>query len=116
MKKFYLILLIFFFVTSLKNTIGFADKKEQFCDIKTITEITKDSDGNITDEKTFEKVVCDDGAKHYLEEVGVAKECKPYVWSIPLGGKLVEQQAIACEKLDGTYEIIPSFSLDWFVF
>ena len=112
MKKYFKILLIITYAVSFNNTIGFTDKKEQFCDIKTIIEITKDSDGNITDEKTFEQVVCDDGAKHYLEEVGVAKQCMPYVWDMPLGGKLVEQRAIACEKLDGTYEIIPSYTMD----
>ena len=112
MKKSSAIFLIIIFAVSFINTSGLTDKKEQYCDIKTITEITKDSKGNIIDEKTLEQVVCDDGVKHYLEEVGVAKQCRPYVWNMPLGGKLVEQRAIACEKLDGTYEIIPSYTMD----
>ena len=50
--------------------------------------------------------------QHRDRQVGVAKQCLPYVWDMPLGGKLVEQRAIACEKLDGTYEIIPSYTMD----
>ena len=71
-----------------------------------------DSNGNTIEEKTEEKVVCDDSVKHFLEEAGVAKNCHEYVWSMTLGGQLVEQKAIACEKLDGSYEIIPSYSTD----
>ena len=112
MKKSLEIFFIIIFAVFFVNTMGFTDKKEQYCDIKTITEITKDTKGNLIDEKTLEQVVCDDGVKHYLEEVGVAKQCQPYVWMMPLGGKLVEQRAIACEKLDGTYEIIPSYTMD----
>lgn len=112
MKKCLKTFLIIIFAIYFINTTGFTNEKKQYCDIKTITEITKDTNGNIINEQTIEKIVCDDSAKHYLEEVGVAKQCNPYTYNIPLGGELVEQRAIACEKLDGTYEIIPSYTLD----
>ena len=47
--------------------------------------------------------------KHFLEEVGVAKECRPFVWDMPLGGELVEQRSIACHKMNGEYEIVPGY-------
>jgi|TARA_B110000858_G_C17741829_1_gene445349 hypothetical protein len=112
MKKLIKLILIMFYLVLFLDSKSFSEKKEQYCDLKTVTERIIDVDGNIIDEKTIEKVVCDDSAKHYLEEVGIAKECRPYKWSIPLNGKLVEQDSIACEKLDGSYEILPSYTLD----
>ena len=109
LKKSIFFLFFYFLVCSVSNS---EDKKEQYCDIQTTIVKTVDSDGNTIEEKTEEKVVCDDSVKHYLEEVGVAKNCYEYVWMMPLGGQLVEQKAIACEKLDGSYEIIPSYSTD----
>ncbi len=109
LKKSIFFLFFSFLIYSVSNS---EEKKEQYCDIQTTIVKTVDSEGNIIEEKTEEKVVCDDSVKHFLEEVGVAKECRPFVWDMPLGGELVEQRSIACEKLDGSYEIIPSYSAD----
>tara|TARA_Y100000590_G_scaffold452991_1_gene597159 strand:+ start:705 stop:1037 length:333 start_codon:yes stop_codon:yes gene_type:complete len=109
LKKSIFFLFFYFLVCSVSNS---EDKKEQYCDIQTTIIKTVDTEGNIIEEKTEEKVVCDDSVKHFLEEAGVAKNCHEYVWMMPLGGELVEQRAIACEKLDGSYEIIPSYSAD----
>ena len=109
LKKSIFFLFLSFLICSISNS---EDKKEQYCNIQTTIVKTVDSDGNTIEEKTEEKVVCDDSVKHFLEEVGVAKNCHEFVWDMPLGGESVEQRAIACEKLDGSYEIIPSYSTD----
>ena len=109
LKKSILFLFFYFLIYSVSNS---EEKKEQYCDIQITIVKTVDTDGNIIEEKTEEKVVCDDSVKHFLEEVGVAKECREFFWDMPLGGQLVKQRAIACEKLDGSYEIIPSYSTD----
>ena len=109
LKKSIFFLFFSFLIYSVSNS---EEKKEQYCDIKITIVKTVDTDGNIIEEKTEEKVVCDDSVKHFLEEVGVAKECREFFWDMPLGGQLVKQRAIACEKLDGSYEIIPSYSTD----
>ena len=106
------ILFFLFFSFIISNISSSDEKKKQQCDIKTTLIKIIDTNGKLVEEKTEEKVVCDDSAKHFLEEVGVAKECRPYVWLMPLGGKLVEQRSIACEKLDGSYEIIPAYTID----
>ena len=109
LKKSIFFLFFSFLIYSVSNS---EEKKEQYCNIQTTIVKTVDSDGNIIEEKTEEKVVCDDSVKHYLEEVGVAKNCIEFVWQMPLGGQLVDQKAIACAKLDGGYEIIPYYSTD----
>ena len=109
LKKSIFFLFFSFLIYSVSNS---EEKKEQYCDIQITIVKTVDTDGNIIEEKTEEKVVCDDSVKHFLEEVGVAKNCYEYVWNMPLGMESVEQRAIACEKLDGSYEIIPSYSTD----
>ena len=101
-----------FFSFLIYNVSNSEEKKEQYCDIQTTIVRIVDTEGNTIEEKTEEKVVCDDSVKHFLEEVGFAKNCYEYVWNMPLGIESVEQRAIACEKLDGSYEIIPSYSTD----
>ena len=87
-----------------------ADQDNQYCNINTTLIRTIDQNGNIINEQTEEKVVCDDGVKDFLQDMGIAKSCNYYTWSIPLGGTLVTQRSVACERLDGGYEIIPNYS------
>jgi len=107
-RKIYLLIFFSFIFCNISNS----EEKKQYCDIKTTLVKIVDTNGKLIEEKIEEEVVCDDSAKHYLEEVGVAKECSPYVWMMALGGKLVEQRSIACEKIDGSYEIIPAYTID----
>ena len=79
---------------------GFAQTE----DIKTI-----DKSGNIVDEKTEEKVVCDDGVKDFLHGMGIADNCQFFTWMMPLGQTMVEQRSIACKRLDGGYEIVQGY-------
>ena len=109
LKKGIFFLFFSFLIYSVSNS---EEKKEQYCDIQTTIVRTVDTEGNTIEEKTEEKVVCDDSVKHYLEETGVAKNCDVFVWQMPLGAGSVEHRSIYCEKLDGSYEIIPPYSTD----
>jgi len=45
-----------------------------------------------------------------LQDAGIAKECRFYTWTGSLGYETVQYRTLACEKLDGGYEIIPNYS------
>ena len=81
----------------------------QYCDV----EITKikvvDQQGNVIDNLTEEKVVCNDGASDLLFDMGIADSCQMYTWDMPLGETLITQRQIACHKLDGGYEIVQGY-------
>ena len=102
-----LIFLIFFALGSTAQAGG--PWSNQYCDI----EVTKikiiDQDGNIIQNLTEEKVVCQDVSKDFLHGMGIADSCQIYTWKMPLGGTLVEQRDIACQKLNGEYEIVPGY-------
>ena len=55
-------------------------------------------------------MVCNDGVKDFLQDMGIAKSCNYYTWPMPLGGTIVTHRSVACERLDGGYEIIPNYS------
>ena len=82
---------------------------DQYCDLKTETVITKDASGKVIDKQTIEKVVCEDGVKDFLHGMGIAKSCRHFTWNMPLGQTMVEQRSIACERMDGGYEIVPGY-------
>jgi|TARA_B100001964_G_scaffold80913_1_gene91309 hypothetical protein len=87
-----------------------ANQEDQYCDIKITLVRTVDENGNIINEKNEEVVKCDDGIKHFLQDAGIAKECKYYNWIGMEGYTPVEYRSLACEKLDGGYEIIPNYT------
>ena len=87
-----------------------ANQEDQYCDIKITLVRTVDENGNIINEKNEEVVKCDDGIKHFLQDAGIAKECKYYNWIGMEGYTSVEYRSLACEKLDGGYEIIPNYT------
>ena len=89
---------------------GISKEQNQYCDIETTLIRTVDKEGNIIDETTEEKVVCNDGVKNFLQNAGIADECNFYTYYMSLGGQLVERRSLACHKLDGGYEIIPGYS------
>ena len=66
-------------------------------------------EGKIVDEKTEEKVFCDDGVKDFLHGMGIADNCQFFTWMMPLGQTMVEQRSIACKRLDGGYEIVQGY-------
>ena len=83
---------------------------DQYCDIK-ITQIRViDQQGNVIEEKTEEKVVCNDGVKDFLFDMGIADFCSIFTWDMPLGQTVVTQRDIACHKMNGEYEIVTGYN------
>ena len=82
---------------------------DQYCDV----EITKikivDAQGNVIEERTEEKLVCDDGAKDFLHGMGIADSCQMFTWMMPLQGTVIKQRDIACHKMNGEYEIVQGY-------
>ena len=83
---------------------------DQYCDVETTQVRVVDSDGNILESKVEEKVVCNDGAADFLEDMGIADSCEMYTWDMPVGEVVMTQRQIACKKMDGTgYEIVQGY-------
>ena len=82
---------------------------DQYCDIETTTIRIVDTNGIVIEERTEEKVVCEDGVKDFLHGYGIADSCQMFTWDMPLGQVLVKQRAIACHKMNGEYEIVKGY-------
>jgi len=82
---------------------------DQYCDV----EITKirvvNEQGEVLEDKTEEKVVCNDGASDFLFDTGIADSCQMYTWQMPVGEVLITQRQIACHKMNGEYEIVQGY-------
>jgi|TARA_R110000803_G_scaffold39788_2_gene85834 hypothetical protein len=82
---------------------------DQYCDV----EITKikivDAQGNVIEERTEEKLVCNDGVKDFLHGMGIADSCQMFTWDMPIGEVLITQRQIACHKMNGEYEIVQGY-------
>ena len=57
----------------------------QYCDV----EITKikvvNEQGEVIENLTEEKMVCNDGASDFLFDMGIASSCQMYTWDMPIG-------------------------------
>ncbi len=81
----------------------------QYCNIKTTHIKIVDIKGNVVEEKTEEKVECEDGVKDFLHGMGIADSCQYFTWMMPMGQKMLEQRSIACKRMDGGYEIVQGY-------
>ena len=81
----------------------------QYCDV----EITKikvvNENGEVIENLTEEKMVCNDGAKDFLQGMGIADSCEIFTWMMPLHGTVIKQRDIACQKMNGEYEIVQGY-------
>ena len=82
---------------------------DQYCDVETTTIRIVDQAGNVIEERTEEKVTCNDGAKDFLHGFGIADHCQIYTWQMPIGETTITQRDIACHKMDGGYEIVQGY-------
>jgi hypothetical protein len=82
---------------------------DQYCDVETTTIRIVDQSGNVVEERTEEKVTCNDGAKDFLHGMGIADSCGIYTWDMPLGETIITQRSIACHKMNGEYEIVKGY-------
>ena len=82
---------------------------DQYCDVEVTQIRVVNEAGDVIEQKTEEKVVCNDGASDFLFDSGIADSCQMYTWKMPIGGELVTQRQIACHKMDGGYEIVQGY-------
>ena len=82
---------------------------DEYCDVEVTKIKVVDQQGNLIENRTEEKVVCNDGAKDFLHGMGIADSCNIYTWDMPLGDVLVTQRQIACHKMNGEYEIVQGY-------
>lgn len=101
-----LMVMTFYLVTYAKAGGPWSD---QYCNLETETIIVKNTQGDILETKTVEKVKCEDGVKDFLHGAEIAKSCRFFTWDMPLGETIVTQRSISCKKLEGGYEIVPGY-------
>ena len=82
---------------------------DQYCDVEITKVKVVNESGQVLENRTEEKVTCNDGAKDFLHGMGIADSCNMYTWQMPLGDTLVTQRQIACHKMDGGYEIVQGY-------
>ena len=82
---------------------------DQYCDVEVTKIRVVDAQGVVMEEKTEEKMVCNDGASDFLFDMGIASSCEMYTWDMPIGEVLITQRQIACHKMDGEYEIVQGY-------
>ena len=102
--------LTFALIFSLSTTAESGESwSNQYCDIKLTTIRIVDQNSVVTEEKTEEKVVCEDGVKDFLHGMGIAESCLFFTWQYPVNNVLVKERSIACQRMDGGYEIVPGY-------
>ena len=103
-----LIIFVFFLLVGNSAQAG-GPWNDQYCDVEvTKIKIVKEG-GTVIENRTEEKVVCNDGAKDFLHGFGIADSCKIFTWQMPLGEKIIEQRSSACHKMNGEYEIVKGY-------
>ena len=113
MRIIYLFIALVLMVTIMtlwpKHTFAGGPWNDQYCNV----EITKikvvDDKGQVIENRTEEKMVCDDGAKDFLHGMGIADSCQIFTWNMPIGETLITQRQIACHKMNGEYEIVQGY-------
>lgn len=110
---YYLIALVMLSLGMIIFTVGQSHAggpwNDQYCDVEITKVKVVNESGDVMENRTEEKVVCNDGAKDFLQDAGIADSCGMYTWQMPLGGEIVTQRQIACHKLDGGYEIVQGY-------
>ena len=87
-------------------------QSEQYCDLKTETVSVK-KNGRVVGEETVEVMKCNDNKVDRLfhAQSGIANNCGEYKYFISLNNRPVERRGYACQKYDGTWEIVPHPSM-----
>ena len=81
----------------------------QYCDVEVTKIKVVNEKGEVIENLTEEKVVCNDGASDFLFDMGIAKSCEIYTWNMPIADVVITQRQIACERMDGGYEIVQGY-------
>jgi hypothetical protein len=114
MRKIYYLIALAFLTLGLVIFSTTADAggpwSNQYCDVEVTKIKVIDQQGNVVENLTEEKLVCNDGASDFLEGMGIADSCEMYTWDMPVGEVIITQRQIACKKIDGSgYEIVQGY-------
>ena len=111
--RWFLILFYFLFAcSSINTTQNKKEKEDLYCNVKSKIITESDSKTN-TNQSTQTTVICDDGPDTFMKKSGLARDCKFFTWRMPLANTTIEQRSISCKRLDGGYEILPDYSLQY---
>ena len=78
--------------------------QRQYC--HTSQEIRKNGD-DVVSSDTLVKCNDDPIERMTVKKLGISQNCGEYKYLMPLGGVLQERRGYACQKFDGTWEIVP---------
>ena len=111
---FYMIALVMLALGMIIFALGVSAKaggpwSNQYCDVEVTKVRVVDENGEVVDNLTEEKVVCNDGASDFLFDMGIADSCQMYTWDMPVGEVIITQRQIACHKMNGEYEIVQGY-------
>ena len=113
MRKIYYLIALLFLTLGLVIFSTTADAggpwNDQYCDVEVTKIRVVDAQGVVIEEKTEEKMVCNDGASDFLFDMGIASSCQMYTWDMPVGEVVITQRQIACHKMNGEYEIVQGY-------
>ena len=86
---------------------------DQYCDLKSETVVVKDKKGRVVDGNTVEVMKCNDNKidRLFHAQSGMARDCGEFKTRYRLKNRDVEGRGYACQKYDGTYEIVPHPSM-----
>tara|TARA_B100000424_G_C22788240_1_gene423429 strand:+ start:440 stop:805 length:366 start_codon:yes stop_codon:yes gene_type:complete len=111
---FYMIALVMLALGMIIFALGVSAKaggpwSNQYCDVEVTKVRVVDQNGEVVENLTEEKVVCNDGASDFLFDMGIADSCQMYTWDMPVGEVIITQRQIACHKMNGEYEIVQGY-------
>ena len=114
MRKIYYLIALAFLTLALIIFSTTADAggpwDNQYCDVEVTKIKVVNEDGQVIQNLTEEKMVCNDGASDFLHDMGIAESCEMYTWDMPVGEVTITQRQIACKKIDGSgYEIVQGY-------
>ena len=114
MRKIYYLIALAFLTLGLIIFSTSADAggpwNDQYCDVEVTKIKVVNEKGEVLENLTEEKVVCNDGASDFLFNMGIAENCEMYTWDMPVGEVVITQRQVICKRMDQSgYEIVQGY-------
>ena len=114
MRKIYYLIALAFLTLGLIIFSTTADAggpwNDQYCDVEVTKIKVVNEKGEVLENLTEEKVVCNDGASDFLFNMGIAENCEMYTWYMPVGEVVITQRQVICKRMDQSgYEIVQGY-------
>ena len=114
MRKIYYLIALAFLTLGLIIFSTTADAggpwNDQYCDVEVTKIKVVNEKGEVLENLTEEKVVCNDGASDFLFNMGIAENCEMYTWDMPVGEVVITQRQVICKRMDQSgYEIVQGY-------